>query len=443
MNRRMTIYATLLAAALGLAACSGTESGQGGDAPAVVLTAADGLPEVAPAEIGLTAAGVERLDSLMASYTAADRFPALMLMVARHGRIGYWKAAGVRDLETGERLDRNDVFRIYSITKPITAVAILMLWEEGKLNLDDPVSTWIPALADIRVYAGPGNLRPPSRPLTIRHLLTFNSGMSYGTFGEQTAADSMVAAAQLFERATDLDDLMRRLGGLPLLGDPGETFAYGFQTDVLGKVVEAVSGMPLDRFFQERIFAPLGMRETGFVAPGGVLGRYPTKYQIGGGQPPTVSDPGDSTSTWVQPLHRRTTFRFLSGGGGLVSTPSDYARFLQMLANRGELAGTRLLQAATVDSMTFAQVRTDSPRMSGVQGPGWAAGFQVMVAPDIAAAGGGGHDGLYWMSGAANLFVWVDPAAGAVAMVWAQAEPYQVYPLFADTRRAVAAALAQ
>lgn len=402
---------------------------------------AQALPEVSPAVIGLSVDGVRALDSLMARYTAPDRFPAVMLMVARDGKIGYWKAAGVRSLVRRDPLGRNDVFRVYSITKPITAAAIMMLWEEGKLRLDDPVEKYLPPLGRLRVYAGPGTPRQPVRPMSIRHLLTFSGGMTYGTLGVATGADSLIARENLFARASGLDDLMRRLADLPLLGDPGDSLSYGFQTDVLGKIVEVASGMSLDRFFQDRIFIPLRMLETGFQIRTSQLGRYPTLYTVAVGSPPRLSDPGDATSNWALPLVDRKETRFLSGGGGLVSTPADYIRFLQMIANRGELDGVRLLNAATVDTMTRAHRREKSLRVSSVQGPGWATGFQWMVAPEIRAAGGGGHDGLYWMSGAANLFVWVDPTTRVAGMVWTQALPYRVLPIFEDSRRQVHAVL--
>lgn len=398
---------------------------------------AQALPEVTPTAIGLSAEGVRALDSLMTRYTARNRFPALMLMVARDGKIGYWKAAGVRDLTRGDALERNDVFRVASITKPITATAILMLWEEGKLQLDDPVERYVPLLSRLRVHDGPGRTRLPVRPPTIRHLLTFTAGMIFGSLEAGTGVDSVFARANLFASASSLDDLMQRLADLPLIGDPGDSLAYGFQTDVLGKVVEVASGMPLDRFFRDRIFGPLQMMETAFQVDASQTSRYPTLYALAASGPPRPSDPGDATSNFALPLAERREFRYLSGGGGLVSTPADYIRFLQMIANRGELNGVRLLNSATVDTMTAAHRREKSLRVSSGQGPGWGAGFQWWVGPDIGAAGGGGHDGLYWMSGGSNLFVWVDPASKVAGMVWAQAFPYRVMPLFEDTRRLV------
>lgn len=425
----------------GLIFCAESARSPSGRLAAAEPSAARALPEVAPAEIGLTAAGVRALDELMTRYTAPDRFPAAMLLVARRGKIGYWRAFGVRDLARGDKLERNDVFRIHSLTKPITAVAVLMLWEEGKLGLDDPVSRYVPAFGKVGVYTEEGRPRPAQRPLTIRHLLTFTAGMSYGVgLGRPIPADRVIEEAKPFQRATDLDDFMRRLSELPLIGDPG-TFSYGPQTDVLGKVIEVASGLTLDGFFHDRILRPLGMHETGFMVPRSALNRYASYYKVAPGRAPERLDPGDATSEQVKPPQERRDWRFLSAGGGLVSTPADYIRFAQMLANRGMLDGVRLLKGTTVDLMQAPHVRTDSPRMSDVQGPGWAAGFQVMTAPDIKAAGGGGHDGLYWMSGYANLYMWVDSAANLVGLVWAQAAPYRVYPLFDDARRAVADAM--
>lgn len=398
------------------------------------------LREVASAEIGLSTIGVRRLDSLMAAYTSPGRQPALMVMVARHGRIGYWKAAGVRDLATGEPLNRTDYFRLFSITKPVTAVAVLQLWEQGKLSLDDPVSRFLPAMAKVGVYAGTGKSRPPVRPLTIRHLLTFATGMTYGTFGFSTPVDSLLAKARIFNVTTSSADLVERLAALPLLGDPGDSVAYGFQTDLLGVVVEAVSGMSLDRYFQERIFAPLGIRESGFFMSPSQLGRYPIMYTLSPGRSPRVYDARDTTSDWVKPFGRRTWINWYAGGAGLVSTASDYIRFVQMLANRGELDGVRLLRPATVDTMTRAHIPGTSERSRALFGLGWAHAFSMITAVDINAAGGGGHNGLYSMNGASNTFWWVDPVSGVAAMVWGQSLP-QDFNLFHDFRRAVAAAV--
>jgi len=400
-----------------------------------MFTSAQGLPETAAGLAGFSADGVRSLDSIMARYIAADRYPGAMLMVARNGRIGYWKAFGVRDLDRREPVARTDVFRIFSLTKPITVTAILMLWEQGKLGLDDPVARYVPALGRLRVQDGPSGTRPPSQPLTIRHLLTFTSGLTYGIWGTGSPAEEAARAANVGARAQNHDDLMNLIADLPLVGDPGTIASYGWQMDVLGKIVEVVSGQSLDRFFAENIFDPLRMRETGFFVPSALLARVPVLYNVSEGKMPTRATAADWTDAFGAPP------KVLWGGGGLYSTASDYIRFAQMIANRGELDGVRMLRSATVDMMTRAQVKPDLRGMRALLGPGLAYGFGCFVATDIKAAGDGGSNGLFYFSGVGNLFVWIDRQSGVVAMVWAQALPYQAYPMFVDVRRAVAAAV--
>lgn len=394
------------------------------------------IPEVNPSRIGLTPAGIKSLDSLMERYTQSDRFPCAMLMVTRNGEIGYWKAFGVRDLETKTKLDRNDVFRIYSMTKTITAVAILQLWEQGKIGLDDPVEKYIPSFSNLKVLDEKGYHVPKSK-MTIRHLLNFSSGLTYGMLNQKTRADTLMSKANLFEKATNLADLVERISVLPLVNDPGETVTYGFQTDILGRIIEIASRNSLDKYFQDNIFKPLGMNETGFQIPGNLLNRFPVLYNISSNGVPAIADANDMTSDYFKDLDKRSSTRFLSGGGGLLSTPADYIRFARMLANKGELNGRLILKSTTVEMMTIPNYTKDIERHISIFGHGWLPGFQVQVAPDITATTCGGHNGLYWIAGAANLFFWVDPVTNIVAMVWAQSLPFMVYPIFDDTRKAV------
>jgi CubicO group peptidase (beta-lactamase class C family) len=395
------------------------------------------LLEVDPSVIGLSDQGVKSLDSFMMRYTQPDRFPCTMLMVTRDGKTGYWKAFGVRDLDSKIKLDRNDLFRIYSITKPITAVAILILWEEGLLGLDDPVEKYIPSFSKIKVYKEGKGFLTPERKITIRHLLNFSSGITYGAFEPMNKADSIVFKANLMGNAKNLEDLVEGLSDLPIVNEPGDAASYGYQTDVLGRIAEVVSGVSLDVFFNERIFKPLGMKETSFVVPEHLLSRYISLYWIDKAGSPTRSDMGDRSSNFYKPTAERSYLKFLSGGGGLVSTPTDYLQFALMLSNKGILNGKRILKASTVDMMTSPNHIGDISRQNALQGYGWLPGFQVLVSPDIKSTTGGGHDGLYWMAGAANLFFWVDPATNIVALIWAQALPLHVFPLFNDTRKIV------
>jgi CubicO group peptidase (beta-lactamase class C family) len=395
---------------------------------------AQGLPAIDPGTAGFSAAGLRALDSVMKRYTASDRFPAAMVMIARHGRVAYWKAYGVRDIEKKIPLERNDVFRAYSLTKPIVVAALLQLMEQGKLALDDPAERYVPALARLRVQDGSGGTREPKRKLTIRHLLTWTSGLTYGLWGNGSAADSAALAADVFGRATSLDDVMNRIADVPLVDDPGASVSYGWQADVIGKIVETVSRQPLDRYLARHIFAPLRMTETGFFAPTASMARMPLLYVVADGKAPEVAAPAAWTGAYGSPP------KVFWGGHGLVTTPSDYMRFAQMIANKGELDGVRLLRTATVQQMTSAQIGAELPAVTTMFGPGQSIGFGCVVATNIAQAGGGGHDGLYFFSGAANLFTWTDRTSGIVAHVWAQANPFMVYPLFADVRRAVAEA---
>jgi CubicO group peptidase (beta-lactamase class C family) len=379
------------------------------------------------------------LDSVMTRYSEKDRFPGVMLMVARHGKVAYWKAFGVRDLDRRTPLNRNDLFRIFSLTKPVTTTAVLMLMEQGKLKLDDPAARYVPVLTKLLVADALEQTRPPRQPMTIRHLLSFTSGLSYGLFPPFRPSDAQIHEADVFGRSRNLDDAMERIAVLPLVNDPGAAVSYGWQTDVLGKIIENVSGMPLDRFFEQRIFTPLKMRETAFMISSPALGRVPTLYVL---EPPKLPIRA-ADSAW-NVLHSGSATgsrpRVLWGGTGLVSTASDYVRFAQMIANKGELDGMRLLHPSTVEMMTTPQVPVTLPGAE-YRGKGETFGWSCRVITDIAAAGGGGHDGLYYFAGAGNSFVWTDRRSGIVALAWAQTFTTEPLPFFKDVRRAVAGAV--
>jgi CubicO group peptidase (beta-lactamase class C family) len=314
-----------------------------------------------------------------------------------------------------------------------------MLMEQGKLKLDDPAARYVPVLTKLRVADASGQTRPPRQPMTIRHLLSFTSGLSYGLFPPFRPSDAQIHEADVFGRSRNLDDAMERIAVLPLINDPGAAVSYGWQTDVLGKIIENVSGMPLDRFFEQRIFTPLKMRETAFMISSPALGRVPTLYVL---EPPKLPIRA-ADSAW-NVLHSGSATgsrpRVLWGGTGLVSTASDYVRFAQMIANKGELDGMRLLHPSTVEMMTTPQVPVTLPGAE-YRGKGETFGWSCRVITDIAAAGGGGHDGLYYFAGAGNSFVWTDRRSGIVALAWAQTFTTEPLPFFKDVRRAVAGAV--
>lgn len=367
----------------------------------------------APEEVGMSSEGLGAIAPAMQQLLDRDVTGGIMTLVARHGEIVHWDAQGWR-VRSQDPLERDDIFRIYSMTKPVTSVAAMILVEEGRLSLDDELGSVIPDFADVQVYDD-GATRAPSRPILIRDLLSHTSGLTYGFFGD-SPVDSMYnrAMASLSMGAgNDLEKRVGTLASLPLIDDPGARWNYSFSTDVLGRVVEVASGRSLDTFFRERIFEPLGMEDTGFQVPADKVDRFAAMYRrTRDGLGPT-SPPGDD------PYTRPPTW--LSGGGGLASTASDYLRFSQMLLNEGELDGVRLLEPETVALMTRNHLPKEMiPIMPGLADAGFGLGCAVP-------AGEGG--GAYWWSGIANTYFWIDPREEIIAMAWTQLQPFGAAPL--------------
>jgi CubicO group peptidase (beta-lactamase class C family) len=395
---------------------------------AAPVVAAQGLPVVRPDSVDLTPRGLARVDSAMSAYVASGKVPGMVLAVARNGKLAHWKAFGMRSIEHRDPMERDDLFRLYSMTKPVTTAAMMMLVEAGKVALEDPVEKYLPVFAGVKVWSPAGPVTP-RRAMTIRDLLQHTSGLTYGIFGE-TPVDSAYRKAGLMEPRWTLTELIDQLAKLPLVGHPGEVWNYGFSTDVAGRIIEVVSGMPLDRFMGDRIFGPLGMKDTYFEVPPEKRGRLTGYYGITNG-PPTLLDSPDSGSYTRAPV-------FLSGGGGLVSSAPDYLRFAQMILNGGELDGVRLLRRETVTRMLSNQLPASLiPLRVGeivIPGTGFGLGFSVVVdppVPDIADRGRAG-----W-AGYANTYFFIDPNRRMIAMVLAQTFPFGAPPLEPDFRRLV------
>ena len=229
---------------------------------------ASGLPLATPAVVGMTHHTLALIRPAMQAYVDDGRVAGVMTMVARKGQVVHWDAVGVRDLASNDPLEPDDLFRIYSMTKPVTSVAVMMLVEEGVLSLDDPVSEFIPEFADVTVLTGDNTRVPPSRPMLIEHLMSHTSGLTYGLFGD-SPVDRLYREAGTFTQATSLVDLMTRVTAQPLLASPGDRWNYGVSTDVLGRIVEVASGEPFDAFLRSRIFEPLHMEDTGLLGPSG------------------------------------------------------------------------------------------------------------------------------------------------------------------------------
>jgi CubicO group peptidase (beta-lactamase class C family) len=400
--------------------------------------------EVEPEEVGLDAQRLQRADRHLARYVDDGRLPNGLLVVSRGGKIAHIVARGQRDPDTGLPVETDTIWRLYSMTKPITSVATMMLYEEGAFDLLDPLERYLPAFADMRVYsrgAGPTLTSTPARePIRIWHLLTHTSGLTYSfMFANPVDAAYRDAGFEPFAPMREpLDAVCDRLGGLPLLFESGSEWNYSMATDVLGRLVEVVSGQSLDTFFAERILDPLGMVDTGFWTPPEKHSRMAVLCMPDPSTGRLVRSPGDARGR-ERPV-------CLSGGGGLVSTAGDYHRFTRMLLNKGELDGVRLLAPRTVQLMTrnhlpggaeletFGRPLFDSPH----PGYGFGLGFQVHVDP--VGARSLSSVGEYGWGGAAGTEFWIDPAQELIVLFFTQLLP-PPSPLRAQLRQMVYQAL--
>ncbi len=403
--------------------------------------------EAEPAEVGLDPERLDRLDRRYRRYVDEGRLPGWLITVSRHGRLAHVSCYGSRDTDAGLPVETSTLWRIFSMTKPVTSVAAMMLYEDGAFELTDPVSAFIPSFADVRVYAGGSDTRPVTVPATepvrIWHLMTHTSGLTYG-FHRTHPVDAMYREAG-FEwgqpRGMDLAQCVDAWAAQPLLFQPGSEWNYSVATDVLGRVVEVVSGQPLDEFFASRILGPLGMTDTAFWAPESDAGRLGELYTAG----------ADGRLFLLERMGRvgRRRPDMLSGGGGLVSTAADYHRFTQMLLGlpdspAGELDGVRLLGPRTVAYMTRNHLpggvdldtfgRPLDPR-SPQRGVGFGLGFAVVI--NGADRKTLGSEGEYSWGGAASTVFFVDPAEQLTASFCTQFMPSSAYPIRTQLRQMI------
>jgi CubicO group peptidase (beta-lactamase class C family) len=377
-------------------------------------------------EVGLDPERLARLDSHLDAHVADGRQKGSLIAVTRGGKVAHLSARGHRDVEADLAAEAETIWRIYSMTKPITSVAAMLLYEEGRLSLFDPVSKFIPSFGDLRVYrGGPAAAflsAPATEPMLVWHLLTHTSGLTYGFYFTHPIDEAYRAAGYLLGLPEDftLQEACDRWASTPILFEPGSRWNYSQSTDVLGRVVEIVSGKPLDEFFAERIFEPLGMTETGFSVADDDAERLAFLYSFDPQTGKAVPSPQSSQISAERP-------RFLAGGHGLASTAADYHRFTQMLLRRGELDGVRLLAPRTVDLMTANHLPGNttmdgygappSPRVSNV-----GRGFGLGVAPliDPIAAKSLSSLGEYTWGGAAGTHFWVDPSEDLTVLFFTQ-----------------------
>ncbi|HEY4968728.1 MAG TPA: serine hydrolase domain-containing protein [Steroidobacteraceae bacterium] len=376
--------------------------------PPTIALGQSSLSTAKPENVGMSSERLARLGQGMSSLVQQGRLAGVVTLVARHGKVVELDAAGKRDIAADLPMQKDSIFRIYSMSKPITGVAMMMLFEEGKWQLNDPVAQYVPEFADLKVYgtdAG-GNmvLKEQTHPLTMRELMSHTGGFTYGYFSN-TPVDKLQRDADLLNIDNTLDELIKRLAKLPLNAQPGSDWHYSISTDIQGYIVQKLSGMPFEQFLEQRIFKPLNMVDTGFFVPAGKLKRLAELYEYGAdGRLQVVHGPINHNFAARPALS--------SGGGGLVSTATDYLRFCQMLLNGGKLDGVRLLSPRTVELM---RTNVLSPAMTAPS-PGAGFGLDVAVYTDAVAAGGYYGKGTFYWGGAAGTWFWIDPTEDLIVI---------------------------
>lgn len=381
---------------------------------ASALSHADGVVPGAAEDVGLSSAGLAKIQPWMEERVAAGKVPGMVTMVARHGKVVYLGSAGTLDLETRAVVKNDSLFRIYSMTKPIVAVGLMMLFEEDRFELDDPVAKYIPEFADLKVLDGDQEVAP-NRPMTIADLLRHTAGLTYGYFGN-TPVDQAYRKATVLGQ-TDLAAMASVLRDIPLQFQPGTRWHYSVAVDVTGYLIERISGKALDVYLDERILQPLGMTDTGFAVPDAQLARFGTNhsYDASASKFVVIDAPRVTQARPTPGFIGDVTF--FSGGGGLVSTAEDYMRFALMLAAGGEFNGVRILQSKTLAMMTQDQLPDGIP---GVFGGAMRFGYGFAIVGEAGGPLAIGSPGSYFWLGAAGTRFWVDPVEDLVGIMMIQ-----------------------
>ena len=394
-----------------------------------------------PAEVGIDAGRLQRLDRRLREWVDSGQLPGFLVTVARHGRLVHVGKAGLRDVENGLPVEDDTRWRIYSMTKPITSVAAMMLYEEGAFELGDPIAKWLPEFADTPVYVAGSAMKPVTQPqvepIRVWHLLTHMSGLTYGFHHAHPVDAAYRLMGHEWGTPPDADsaEVCRQWATVPLVFQPGSSWNYGVSTDVLGRLVEVISGQPLDEFFEQRIFAPLGMRDTSFgLRPDDDPESLARLYLATPGEP----DGPPSGMMFSEPFDAaaRSKPAFLSGGGGLVSTAGDYLRFVEMLRRGGSYDGGRLLGPRTIAHMvrnhlpdnhdleTFGRPLFAETPLRGV---GFGLGFSMVIDPTR--YGVVANVGDYSWGGAASTAFYVDPVENVTVTFYTQLLPSSTLPI--------------
>ena len=364
------------------------------------------LGSVDPSEVGISPERLRRLDAGMQAMVDDGKLAGAVTMLARHGKVAFVDVAGVQDIESHRVMARDSIFRIFSMTKPITGVALMMLYEEGRWRLNDPVSRYIPDFADLKVRVGENpdgsmKLEDPDHAMTMRELMTHTAGLGY-VLNRRHPVNEMFIDQRVLNPMEPLQTMIDKMAKIPLLAQPGSQWIYSSAVDVQGYLVEQLSGQPLARFLDERILEPLGMADTAFYVPPAKVSRHAVRHRADDdgnlmsdsrGEPFSTDPPGPS------------------GGGGLFGTADDYLRFAQMLLNEGELDGSRLLAPRTVQMMRTNHL---SAAATAKMRPGMGFGMDVMIYMDPAAAGEPHAEGAYFWIGIDGTWFWIDPVLDIV-----------------------------
>jgi len=406
-----------------------------------IATRSELYVEAAPEDMGMSSRGLRNITRLVQGYIDDRKLPGAISLVARRGRVVHFETYGNMDDERRKPMRADAIFRFYSMTKPIASVGLMMLYEEGRFQLDDPASKFIPELKNLKVFksgtADDFETRDPAREMTVRDLLMHTSGL----VGRDTASP----VGELYRRAGftgadakfTLAEMVQKLKDIPLEVDPGSRWIYGISTDLVGYLCEVISGLPFDRYLDERILGPLAMVDTGFTVPAAKVDRFAALYAPSASDPKyrLVDDP--QTSSYTRP---RTYF---SGSGGLVSTAADYLRFCTMLRNGGELDGVRILGPRTLQLMTLnhlpggkdlatmAQTGAETQR----EGQGFGLGFAVLLDQTVAQIIG--TPGEYFWGGAASTAFFVNPKEDLVMLFLTQLRPSSTYPIRRELRTTI------
>jgi CubicO group peptidase (beta-lactamase class C family) len=391
------------------------------------------MGKMQPEKLGFSKERLGRIRPVMQQFVDEGKLPGILTMISRQGQIVHNECVGLRDISAGKAIEQDTLFRIYSMTKPITTTALLMLIEEGRLRLTDPIFEYLPEFKDVQVVeqgeAGKVHLVPAIRPITIRHLLTHTSGLGYGE-------DTNPLTHKIFQEQVEplwngcgadaLRNFVKAISTVPLYFHPGEGYHYGVSLDVIGRLVEVLSGMPFGTFLQQRIFDPLQMTDTAFSVPANKVGRFAKMYGL-------VEENGIAVAGKlkdIDPIGESSYLnpdRLQGGGGGLVSTAPDYLRFCQMILNHGVLDGKRLLGRKTVELMGMNHLPDGLYIDNDTRSQGFGLGGYVLLNPAKAFANG--SVGNWGWGGSANTFFWVDFQEQVIAIIMTQYQPFAQYPL--------------